>query len=82
MRKLTLYIAASLDGYIAGPNGEIDWLEENYAIRLYDNSCDPNNSRGLRNRNYDLLENIIRKPSDSDIEQIKFDIINKFLGMC
>ncbi len=27
MRKLKLYIAASLDDYIAGPNGEIDWLE-------------------------------------------------------
>lgn len=27
MRKLKLYIATSLDGYIAGPNGEIDWLE-------------------------------------------------------
>ncbi len=27
MRKLKLYIASSLDGYIAGPNGEIDWLE-------------------------------------------------------
>ena len=27
MRKLTLYTAASLDGYIAGPNGEIDWLD-------------------------------------------------------
>ena len=27
MRKLKLYIAASLDSYIAGPKGEIDWLE-------------------------------------------------------
>ena len=27
MRQLQLYIAASLDGYIAGPNGEIDWLD-------------------------------------------------------
>ena len=26
MRKLTLYTAATLDGYIAGPNKEIDWL--------------------------------------------------------
>lgn len=25
-RKIILYIAAGLDGYIAGPNGEIDWL--------------------------------------------------------
>ncbi len=27
MRKLKLYIATSLDGYIAGLNGEIDWLD-------------------------------------------------------
>ena len=27
MRRLKLYIAASLDSYIAGPDGEIDWLE-------------------------------------------------------
>ena len=27
MRKVTLYIAATIDGYIAGPNGELDWLE-------------------------------------------------------
>ncbi|MGM9508180.1 dihydrofolate reductase family protein [Larkinella sp. GY13] len=26
MRKVKLYIATSLDSYIAGPNGEIDWL--------------------------------------------------------
>lgn len=26
MRKLILFIATSLDGYIARPNGEVDWL--------------------------------------------------------
>jgi len=26
MRHVILYIATSLDGYIAGPSGEIDWL--------------------------------------------------------
>jgi dihydrofolate reductase len=25
--KVTLYIAASLDGFIAGPEGELDWLD-------------------------------------------------------
>ncbi|WP_338778342.1 dihydrofolate reductase family protein [Metabacillus sp. FJAT-52054] len=28
MRKTVLYIAMSLDGYIARENGDIDWLEE------------------------------------------------------
>lgn len=28
MRKLKLYTAVSMDGLIAGPNGEIDWLDE------------------------------------------------------
>ena len=27
VRKLKLYIATTLDGYIAGPNDEIDWLD-------------------------------------------------------
>ena len=36
MRKLKLYIATSLDGYIAGPGGEIDWLDAGGGLD-YDN---------------------------------------------
>lgn len=28
MKKIILYIAMSLDGYIAGENGELDWLDK------------------------------------------------------
>ncbi len=37
MRKLVLYIATSLDGYIAGPSGEIDWLfaDQDYGYREF-----------------------------------------------
>lgn len=31
MRKIKLYIAASIDGYIADINGELDWLSD-YSI--------------------------------------------------
>ena len=34
-RKLLLFIATSLDGYIAGPDGEIDWLfsDQDYGFK-------------------------------------------------
>ena len=32
MRRLRYQVASSLDGYIAGPNGEIDWIVHDPAI--------------------------------------------------
>ncbi|HRW75277.1 MAG: dihydrofolate reductase [Lewinellaceae bacterium] len=36
MRKMILYTAISLDGYIAGPQGEIDWLYSDDDYGYYD----------------------------------------------
>lgn len=42
MRKIKLFIATSLDGYIAGPKEEIDWLFDNgdYGYKKFYNSID------------------------------------------
>lgn len=47
MRKIKLYIAASIDGYIAGLDGDMDWLsgypitpESNYGYDKFFNSVD------------------------------------------
>ncbi|HWJ28077.1 MAG TPA: dihydrofolate reductase family protein [Flavisolibacter sp.] len=35
MRKLVLFMHVSLDGYVAGPNGEMDWITVNEDIFDY-----------------------------------------------
>ena len=36
MRKLKLQIQITIDGFIAGPNGEMDWMEQNWDAGLID----------------------------------------------
>lgn len=50
MRKIKLYIAASIDGYIARPDGDLDWLTE------YPN---PEKTDYGYNEFYDSVETII-----------------------
>ncbi|MBZ0263280.1 dihydrofolate reductase family protein [bacterium] len=42
MRKIIYYVASSLDGFIAGPEGEIDWLfsDQDYGFSEFYNSID------------------------------------------
>lgn len=42
MRKITLNIATSLDGYIEGPNGEIDWClnDQDYGLTEFTEDAD------------------------------------------
>lgn len=53
--KVTLYIAASMDGYIAGPGGEINWLSvvdqpgKDYGYyQFYDSRCPGYRQQDLR----------------------------------
>jgi dihydrofolate reductase len=57
LRKLILYIAASVDGYIAGPTGEIDWLfsDQDYGYTEFLNSV---SSVLIGRKTYDAVLNM------------------------
>ncbi len=54
MRKIILNIALSLDGYIAGPKGEFDWLytDQDYGLREFFTKVD---AALIGRKTYDLM---------------------------
>jgi dihydrofolate reductase len=66
-RKVILYIAASLDGYIARPNGDIDWLSivqkqgEDYGYSTFLKTVD---TVILGRRTYDKVLSMVNHFSD------------------
>ena len=66
--KITLYIAPTLDGYIAGPNGEVDWLSmvdqqgEDYGYAQFYDSVD---ALVMGRKTYDLAASVAEWPYPS-----------------
>ena len=84
MKKVVLNIATSLDGFIAGPNGEIDWLftDGDYGLSDFFKTID---STLIGNKTYQLMlkmgENgysgmtnyvFTRKPTESKSDNVIF----------
>ncbi len=60
---------------------DMQWLKENYGIDFCTRPRSGVNGPVMKQRNYQLLESIIRKPPDSSIDLVMFDIIDTFLGI-
>lgn len=54
MRKITLNIATTLDGYIEGPNGEIDWClnDQDYGLTEF---ADDTDALFMGRKSYELI---------------------------
>lgn len=57
MRKITLNIATSLDGYIEGPEGEIDWClnDQDYGLTAFSEDTD---ALFMGRKSYELISQI------------------------
>jgi hypothetical protein len=60
---------------------ELLWLKESCGIDFQRQAAESPLARKHMVRNFDLLENIIRKPADASIDQIKYDLIDRCLEM-
>jgi dihydrofolate reductase len=57
MRKIVLFMHTSLDGFVAGPNGEMDWIKVDNEIFDYVGKRTDQSDTALYGRvTYDLME--------------------------
>lgn len=61
--------------------GDLLWLKESCGVDFQREVVSAPSRMNYKHRNMDLLENIIRKPADILIDQIKYDLIDRCLEM-
>lgn len=66
MRKIILNLAVSLDGYIEGPNGEIDWCltDQDYGMEAFFDSTD---AIFMGRKSYDMMDGLPSPFADKKI---------------
>lgn len=66
MRKIILNLAVSLDGYIEGPNGDIDWCltDQDYDMEAFFNSTD---AIFMGRKSYDKIDGLPSPFADKQI---------------
>ena len=59
---------------------DVDWLKTNYKISFENRSQDhPMDETNARNLNYNLLGNVICKPSEDALDKVKYLLLNQLL---
>ena len=73
MRKLKLHVAMSIDGCIAGPNNEMDWIDltwdekfREYEDKLHEPVDTILLGRKMTNEFISYWSNVINKPEDRE----------------
>lgn len=74
-RKLKLQVQMSIDGFVAGPNGELDWITMDWDNKLKNYINDLTNSvstillgRKMTDGFINYWSNVVKNPDDPEYE--------------